>query len=106
MYFKSIRGMGISGVPHEAYPLILFIAFVLWLVFPWSRRRGVWITIRNTALAPLFDVKFRDTFVGDVLTSVVKVLTDLVYTFCFYTSGACCHWQSGQPCEQLGGRPA
>jgi hypothetical protein len=80
--------MGVSWIPPHVYPLLLFIYFILWSFLPWSRRRGLWVTVKDTMIAPFAESKFRETFVGDVMTSVVKVMTDVVYTLCFFTSGA------------------
>lgn len=61
---------------------------MLWrAVFPWERRRGMWVTVAHVVVAPFGRCTFRDTFVGDVMTSLVKVFTDLAYTFCFLGTG-------------------
>lgn len=68
--------------------LQVLVAFMLWrAVFPWERRRGMWVTVAHVVVAPFGRCTFRDTFVGDVMTSLVKVFTDLAYTFCFLGTG-------------------
>ena len=87
MYCKSLRGMGIEWIPPRVYPLLLFLGFFFAMVFPWSQRRGMLVTLRDAVIAPFAPAKFRETFLADVVTSVVKVLVDLVYTFCFFFTG-------------------
>ena len=69
-------------------PFILFVATILGMVFPWRRRRGLWVTIGRLFTAPLHGVTFWESYVADVFTSLVKVLADLSYSFCFYASGS------------------
>ena len=87
LYCKSLRGMGITWIPPHVYPLLLFLGFCFAMVFPWSQRRGMLITIKDSMIAPFALAKFRETFLADVVTSVIKVLVDLVYTFCFFFTG-------------------
>jgi len=47
----------------------------------------MWVTVAHVVVAPFGRCTFRDTFVGDVMTSLVKVFTDLAYTFCFLGTG-------------------
>lgn len=88
MYLKTLRGMGIAWIPARVYPLMLFLAFICALFFPWSQRRGVWISVRELAISPFSSAKFRETFLADVITSMIKVLVDIVYTVCYFSTGA------------------
>jgi hypothetical protein len=87
MYCKSLRGMGIMWIPSRVYPLLLFLGFIAAMTLPWSQRKGMWVTIKDSVIAPFALAKFRETFLADVMTSVVKVFVDLVYTFCFFFTG-------------------
>jgi hypothetical protein len=88
LYFKALRHKGIPGVPPDFFPLLLFVCAIIWGFLPWSRRKGVWLTVKDVVISPFAPSSFRETFVGDVLTSIVKLLTDILYTFCFFFTGA------------------
>lgn len=62
--------------------------FLTWRAFfPWEKRRELWITVRHVVTAPFGRCLFRDTYAGDVMTSLVKVFSDLAYTACFLGTG-------------------
>ena len=66
----------------------LLVLFLAWrAVFPWDRRRDLWVTVGNVMAAPFGRCLFRDTYAGDVMTSLVKVFSDLAYTACFLGTG-------------------
>ena len=55
------------------FPLILFFTCAAKSVFPWTRRRHCfWTVIGYTLGAPIYDVQFRDGFIGDIFTSMVR----------------------------------
>ena len=41
-----------------------------------------------TVIAPFGLVRFKDFFLGDVLTSLVKPIVDISFITCFYTTSA------------------
>lgn len=43
--------------------------------------------IGNILLTPLGKLRFREFFLTDILTSMVKVFVDIGYTLCFIGSG-------------------
>ncbi|KAH8058995.1 hypothetical protein JL722_5541 [Aureococcus anophagefferens] len=53
----------------------------------WPVFRGLGSGGGGVVLAPFREVRFVDTFVADVLTSMVKVLLDVLWTLCFFLSG-------------------
>lgn len=64
------------------------LAFVMFrAVYPWKDRRDLWSTVLNVVTAPFGRCIFRDTFAGDVMTSLVKVFSDVAYTACFIGTG-------------------
>ena len=92
IYYKSTYAYGVPGrrsAPRLAAGVPLAAAiFGAWrLVFPWKRRRQLWAALGRVVLAPFREVRFVDTFVADVLTSMVKVLLDVLWTVCFFLSG-------------------
>ena len=92
IYYKSTYAYGVPGrrsAPRLAAGVPLAAAiFGAWrLVFPWKRRRQLWAALGRVVLAPFREVRFVDTFVADVLTSMVKVLLDVLWTLSFFLSG-------------------
>lgn len=87
LFVKSLHGTGINGIHPRVYPLLLFIGLFIAALFPWSQRKGVWMTIINVILSPLSEARFRDTFLADIWTSLTKVAFDIAYAFCYFGTG-------------------
>ena len=82
------RGSYVSAAELEALvPCVAVLAALGRLVLPWRRRRHLWACLGRVVAAPARDVRFVDTYVADVLTSMVKVLQDLLWAACFFASG-------------------
>eukprot|EP01083_Nonionella_stella_P043779 118156_1 len=82
------------------WPSSLFIFYILRLFLPifrhWSTRKFLLNSILHCMIAPLGRVKFRDFFVGDVLTSLSKVFVDIYLSGCLiilhdYFGSTCTH---------------
>jgi hypothetical protein len=74
-------------IPASAPPGLLFL-YTLWrAVFPWRERRGLWMTLAQSAIAPFGPMRFRHNYAADFLTSMVRVLSDISYTVCYFTGG-------------------
>ena len=58
-------------------PLLLYVYFALRAVFPWSERGPMWSAVLDVVTAPFAQVDFKEAYVGDILTSTVRVLVDL-----------------------------
>ncbi|KAL3800524.1 hypothetical protein ACHAW5_009034 [Stephanodiscus triporus] len=71
----------------NAYPTFLILYAIKCLLFPWKRRKTLWIAIKHVIIAPFISPTFFLTYVGDVFTSMVKVFQDLLWTLCFFGSG-------------------
>lgn len=89
LYFKAM-------LRHLPYPVkrpgtfILFgIAIAAYrLIFPWQNRRHLWTTLFRVVFCFCNEpVNFFDTYVGDVLTSMVKIFLDVAFTVGFVCSG-------------------
>jgi xenotropic and polytropic retrovirus receptor 1 len=84
-------GLGASRV---VFPLSLLVFTLLKLFAPlqyfsyWQSRKPLLNTLANIVIAPFGRVRFMDFFVADILTSMVKVMVDLVYDLCFLASGS------------------
>jgi hypothetical protein len=84
-----MRGDFPAWIPANYYPLFL-LAYMLFKVF--SPRSGSNIVsalpaVKDVIFSPFSKVTFYHGYVGDVLTSIVKPMVDLAYTFCFVFSG-------------------
>ena len=87
LYYKTING-GFPEFIHRGYfPLALFLYALYRMVRPWKYRRGVLKTIVQVMMAPFTEVTFLHTFVGDYMTSTIKVDQDLLWSGCFFLSG-------------------
>lgn len=65
-------------------PLIFLTILLVRSVIPPGRRRRFWSTVKFTAMAPFHRVRFRDAFVGDVMTSLVRPIQDVLFALAYY----------------------
>ena len=78
-----------AGFTISIFSFILFIFILLSFINPFkccyrSIRFSIWKTLGHAAIAPFGLVRFRHFFLADVLTSLVKPLTDIRYCFCYF----------------------
>ena len=67
-------------------PLIFLSVLIVRTVIPPGRRGRFWSTLNFTFTAPMHNVKFRDAFIGDVLTSLVRPGQDVFFALSYYVS--------------------
>lgn len=67
-------------------PLIFLSVLLIRTQIPPGRRRRFWSTMRYICMAPFHKVRFRDAFVGDVLTSHVRPLQDMLFAISYYVT--------------------
>lgn len=78
----------VGEIAAPVFPLLLFFLCFIQLLFPWTETKmQLWTTVSYTIGAPMFKVTFRDGFIGDVFTSVVRPLQDLAFTSFYVASG-------------------
>ena len=81
-----------AHVSSHIYPISLLAFFFIKLLTPstlisyWHTRSTLLATVASVVTAPFGSVTFRDTYVGDVLTSMVKVLVDVEYSIALLLS--------------------
>ena len=81
-----------AHVSSHIYPISLLAFFFIKLFTPstflsyWHTRATLLSTVASVVTAPFGSVTFRDTYVGDVLTSMVKVLVDVEYSIALLLS--------------------
>ena len=72
-------------VPPKVLPLIFLSGVLVRTQFPRRQRIRFYKTvIQGTILAPFKPVRFRDAFVGDIVTSLVRPIVDVVFTVTYY----------------------
>lgn len=86
-YYKVVNGGFPEIIPRGYFPLSIFLYGIYRLIFPWKYRRGLVLSVVQVMMAPFAEVTFLHTFVGDYLTSTVKVIQDITWSVCFFTSG-------------------
>jgi hypothetical protein len=84
----------ISQIAAPVFPLVLFITMAVQAILPWRHRGPFWVVIAMTLTAPWHEVTFRDAFIGDVLTSSVRPLQDIAFTFSYLLFGLRGWWSS------------
>jgi hypothetical protein len=77
----------IARIAAPVFPLALFLLALLKAVLPFSKRKHFWIIMSYTMGAPLYEVTFRDGFIGDCFTSSVRPMQDLAFTVFYIVSG-------------------
>jgi hypothetical protein len=85
LFYKVRRGVFTDVVPAGYYPASLFVGFLVYAMLRLPKQ--LWSTLRNVLLSPWYGVRFRDAFLGDVLTSLAKPLVDAGATACYALHG-------------------
>jgi hypothetical protein len=89
---------------HLSLWLLLFLVAVCpFDFFHRSTRRYLFGTIWKVVTSPFSSVNFKDFFIADWLCSLVSVLGDVSYTFCFYGTGSF-HDNENHRCAQVNSR--
>jgi hypothetical protein len=88
LYIEAYNHIGAYGseTPAKILPLIFLSVLIVRSVFPPGRRGRFWGVIRYTLMAPFYPSRFRDSFVGDVLTSLVRPLQDVLFALSYYVT--------------------
>ncbi|KAG1684111.1 hypothetical protein DVH05_011855 [Phytophthora capsici] len=88
LYYKVVNGYFPEELLHRGYyPLALFVyTFYFYAIRPWGQQLGMLRTLWEVVWSPLYPVSFFHTFVGDYLTSTVKVTQDVSWSMCFFAT--------------------
>jgi hypothetical protein len=88
---KARRGVfGMSGsLPFaHAMPTIM-VGYFIYRIFVPIQTRQKWLGyLKNVLLAPMYPVIFRDGYIGDILTSLVRVLLPLTFSIAYLAMSA------------------
>jgi len=69
-------------------PLMAFLLSMYQIIFPWTRFKNLLLITLTTVKAPFTQSSFRDGFVGDLITSLVRPLQDLSFTTFYFLSAS------------------
>lgn len=83
--YNHIEAYG-SETPAKILPLIFLSVLIVRCFIPPGRRGHFWGTMKFTFMAPFHRVRFRDAFIGDFLTSLVRPLQDVLFALSYYVT--------------------
>lgn len=84
--YNHMQGPDGSDAPAKILPIIFLSVLLVRTVVPPSRRFRFWGTLKFAFTAPLHHVRFRDEFIGDILTSWVRPGQDLFFALSYYST--------------------
>lgn len=84
--FNHYDNHGGPETPAKILPLIFLSVLLVRTTIPPGRRGRFWGTMMFTFMAPLHTSQFRDSFLGDVLTSLVRPLQDVMFALAYYVT--------------------
>lgn len=82
--WNYMQGPDGSDTPVKILPLIFLSILIVRTVIPPGRRFFFWGALKFTFTAPLHHVRFRDEFIGELLTSWVRPSQDLFFALSYY----------------------
>ena len=83
--YSALTSMTPPQVPPKVLPLFFLSAAIVRTQIPRKSRQRFYKTIlQGTALVPFRPVRFRDAFVGDCVTSLVRPIVDIVFAVTYY----------------------
>ena len=91
-----------DGLNPRVLPLIFLSVLFIRAAFPPKARRRFWGTIKYTICAPFYAVYFRDAFIGDTFTSLVRPIQDLVYCLFYYSVSVWAMFSSTSSLDEAG----
>ncbi|GKY92487.1 hypothetical protein MPSEU_000219100 [Mayamaea pseudoterrestris] len=85
LFIEAFNHMG-DSTPAKILPLIFLSVLIVRAFFPVGRRARFWSTIKFVFMAPFSKSLFRDLFLGDVLTSLVRPGQDVLFALSYYVT--------------------
>jgi hypothetical protein len=105
LYLLHFQTWLLGLVPAIAFPMALLCFFLMKFFGPLtfmsqpSSRWFVLSSLREILKSPFGRLTFREQFIADILTSLIKVIVDVERSLCFYLTGS---WLSSAPVIQPG----
>lgn len=75
-----------SETPAKILPIIFLSVLIVRSLVPPGRRGRFWSTLKFTVMSPFHRVKFRDAFIGDIITSMVRPGQDILFALSYYVT--------------------
>jgi hypothetical protein len=96
----------VALVAAPLFPLLLFLAGVVAAIVPWRRKRSeFWNIVSFTIGAPMYQVTFRDGFIGDIFTSMIRPMRDTAFTLFYLVYGLEGWWKQAYDLDTAGDLP-
>ncbi|CAB9508397.1 Xenotropic and polytropic retrovirus receptor 1 [Seminavis robusta] len=73
-----------SEAPAKILPIIFLSVLIVRSFVPPGRRGRFWSTLKFTVMSPFHPVSFRDAFIGDAITSLVRPGQDILFALSYY----------------------
>jgi hypothetical protein len=88
LFIEAYNHIGSDGsdLPAKILPLIFLTVLMVRSVIPPGKRKRFWSTVKFAAMAPFHKVRFRDAFIGDVITSLVRPCQDILFALSYYAT--------------------
>lgn len=83
LYNKLLRSGYIGAQYTHLVPLLMTKYFIFRLVWPLNSREVWWSMLGRVLAAPFYPIIFRDGFIGDLLTSLVRVSVPMSYSVAY-----------------------
>lgn len=81
--YNHIQGPA-GETPAKILPVCFLSVLIVRMIVPPGRRFRFWNTLKFTFTAPLHYVRFRDEFIGEVMTSWIRPGQDLFFALSYY----------------------
>lgn len=84
MIFTHADNSDDSQIPPQVLIIIFLSILILRSFVPFGRRKRFWGTVHSAVAAPFYGVTFRDEVIGEVATSMVRPLQDILFALFYY----------------------
>jgi hypothetical protein len=85
LFIEAFNHMG-DSIASKTLPLVFLTVLIVRTLFPRKRRMRFWNTVSFIFMAPFQRSRFRDMYLGDVLTSLVRPLQDVLFALSYYVT--------------------
>jgi hypothetical protein len=85
LFIEAFNHYG-DSIASKTLPLIFLTVLIVRTSFPPKRRMRFWNTISFIFMAPFQRSRFRDLYLGDVLTSLVRPFQDILFALSYYVT--------------------
>lgn len=85
LFIEAFNRLG-DTISSKILPLIFLSVLMVRTVYPPGRRGRFWATIKCSFMAPFQRTRFRDLYLGDVITSLVRPCQDILFALSYYVT--------------------